>query len=176
MKWTLILLCFFTFSSLKGQQIVEDIGHGVMLGLPLSALTMNLIKKDKQGAIQLFKSLAVESVVVISMKRIINRKRPNGGNYSFPSGHTASSFMASTFIWKRYGWKWGVPATALASFVGYSRAGTDEPVHYWSDVFVGAGIGILSSYFLTTKFQDSASLKVVGDTSFVGLSLRYNLN
>lgn len=169
-----IFLSLFICHECKSQQIVEDIGHGIQIGLPLSALGLTILEKDKKGAIQLLTSFTVQTATVLSVKRIVNRKRPNGKNYSFPSGHTAVSFMSSTFIWKRYGWEYGIPATVLAGFVGYSRAGTDNPVHYYSDVFVGAALGILTSWIFTKK-KENVSIELQGDTSHVSLGLTWKL-
>lgn len=170
----LLLMAVCPFSS--GQEIIEDIGHYTQIGLPLSALGVSIIKGDTKGMIQLTKSFVVESVIVIGLKRSINRKRPSGGKYSFPSGHTALSFMSSTYLWKRYGWEYGIPATALAAFVGYSRFGTDEPVHFFSDVVVGAVIGIGSSWIFTKKQESNMEVDIIGDMSYIGLKLRLNLN
>ena len=158
------------------QQIVEDIGHYMQIGLPITALGISIAKGDKVGSIQLLESFALETGLVIGMKRIINRKRPNGKNYSFPSGHTAVSFMSSTYLWKRYGWEFGLPSTILAAYVGYSRFGIDEPVHHFSDVVAGAIIGIGSSWLFTKKYQSDVEIDVIGDMSFIGLKFKVNLN
>ena len=60
-------------------------------------------------------------MVMHSLKRITNKERPNGGDYSFPSGHTSAAFTGAGFIEKRYGLKVGIPAYILASYVGWSR-------------------------------------------------------
>lgn len=159
-------------SDVLAQDWVEPVGHGIQIGLPLSALAITALERDKKGAVQVLTSFAVETVTVLSMKRIINRQRPNGGKYGFPSGHTAVAFMSSTFLWKRYGWHYGVPATALAAFVGYSRAGTDDPVHYYSDVFAGAAIGILTSYLFTSRRADHVSVGMSGSLSSMQLTVK----
>ena len=171
-----IVFSLFLIGQSSGQQIVEDIGHYIQIGLPLTSLGISVGKGDMKGALQLLESFAVETAIVITMKRAINRKRPNGGQFSFPSGHTAVSFMSSTYLWKRYGWEYGVPATALAAFVGYSRFGTDDPVHYFSDVVAGAAIGIGSSLLLTKRQKKDVQVDVIGDLSFLGLRLKMNLN
>ena len=160
----------------SGQKTVEEVGHYTQIGLPLSALTISIIKGDKQGTYQFIKSFALETATVILLKRSINRTRPNGKNYSFPSGHTAVSFMSSTYLWKRYGWEYGVPSTLLAAFVGYSRFGPEEPVHFFSDVVAGSLIGIGSSLLFTRKKESKVSVDVTGSTSFVALQLKLNLN
>ena len=155
--------------------VIRDIGDYVQIGLPLTGLVLSLAKKDKVGTYQLLKSFALQTGTTILLKRAINRTRPTGGKYSFPSGHTSLSFMGSTFLWKRYGWKYGVPATLAASFVGYSRAGIDNPVHHPSDVFAGAAIGVLSSLLFTKVRGLCNRIDIIGDTTYVGVNINFNL-
>ncbi|MDF1697484.1 MAG: phosphatase PAP2 family protein [Saprospiraceae bacterium] len=173
--FTIVLSIVLTCNA-HSQQIVEDIGHYTQIGLPLTALGISLAKGDMEGSVQFAESIALQTGLVIILKRSINRERPNGRPYSFPSGHTAVSFMSSTYLWKRYGWEYGVPFTLLAGFVGFSRYGTDEPVHYFSDVVAGSIIGIGSSWLFTKRQPQKVEVDVVGDLSFVGLKLKLNLN
>jgi len=78
------------------------------------------------------------------LKYSIEAERPNGGSESFPSGHTASAFMGAEFIRKEYGNGWGLPAYAVAGWVGYSRVESGN--HYWRDVLGGALIGIAANH------------------------------
>jgi len=68
-----------------------------------------------------------------------------------PSGHTSISFSSAEFMRKRYGWEYGVPAYAAASFVAYSRVESRQ--HHPADVIAGAGIGIVSSYIFTKPYK-----------------------
>lgn len=157
------------------QVVVREIGDAVQIAIPLTGLGISLATKDKEGTYQILKSFAVQTVTTHLLKRTIKRRRPNGGRYSFPSGHTSLSFMGSTFLWKRHGWKYGIPATLAASFVGYSRAGVDNPVHHPSDVFAGAAVGILSGLLFTKTKKSGNSIDIIGDTSSVGLRVSLNL-
>lgn len=85
-------------------------------------------------------------VATYALKYAIDAKRPNGGGQSFPSGHTAAAFMGAEFIRKEYGWWWGGPAFAAATWVGYTRV--ESRNHYWRDVLGGAIVGILSNHDL----------------------------
>jgi membrane-associated phospholipid phosphatase len=69
---------------------------------------------------------------------------------------------------KRYGWEYGVPAYAAASFVAYSRVEANR--HYPRDVIAGAGIGILSSYIFTRPYK-GWNLSIEGDTKSFGIRL-----
>ena len=79
-----------------------------------------------------------------TLKFAVNEKRPNGGDHSFPSGHTSFAFTGAEFIRKNCAWWWGVPAYGIASYVGYSRVRSRE--HYTHDVLAGALIGILANH------------------------------
>ena len=81
------------------------------------------------------------------LKIAVNRRRPDHGPYSFPSGHTSASFATATVIDHEYGWKAGIPAYAVASYVGVSRL--SENSHFASDVAFGAALGIVSARAVT---------------------------
>ncbi|MDO5572245.1 MAG: phosphatase PAP2 family protein [Bacteroidales bacterium] len=80
-------------------------------------------------------------------KLVINSQRPDKSNFhSFPSGHTATAFMAAEFIRKEYNnvspWI-GISAYTIATATGVLRVCNDH--HWTTDVIAGAGIGILST-------------------------------
>jgi membrane-associated phospholipid phosphatase len=61
------------------------------------------------------------------------------------------AFQGATFIHKRYGKKYSIPAFIGAAFVGYSRVEADK--HYTEDVLAGAAIGICSSLYFTRPYK-----------------------
>jgi len=73
---------------------------------------------------------------------------------------------------KRYGWGYGVPAYALASFVAYSRVEARE--HYAHDVIAGASIGIASSYIFTRPYK-GWHVQADADGRYWGIRLSRNL-
>src|SRR5262245_21515934 len=42
--------------------------------------------------------MALNAVVTSSIKLLVHRRRPGGGQFSFPSGHTSSAFAAASLI------------------------------------------------------------------------------
>jgi len=130
---------------------VETLGTIGSIALPVSGLVAAAAHKDEKGALQLAKAYGAAMVVVYILKPTIDRQRPDGGSQSFPSGHTASAFAGATFLQRRYGWSYGVPAYAIASFVGYSRV--EARRHYTSDVIAGAAIAIAGNLVFTRRFS-----------------------
>ncbi len=130
---------------------------------------MTLYKNDREGSIQFAKSFATTLGVTYALKYTINAERPNGGNYSFPSGHTSAAFSGASFLQKRYGWEYGVPAYLAASFVGWSRIEADK--HYFGDVLAGAAIGVASTYLFTDLYSAGIVVRPCVDNNFSGLVL-----
>jgi membrane-associated phospholipid phosphatase len=75
------------------------------------------------------------------------RTRPDGTSLSFPSGHSASAFATATVLQRHLGWKAGIPAYAVASYVAASRIQSQR--HYFSDVAFGAAIGMVAGRTVT---------------------------
>ena len=153
----LILFCLILILSLSAQEFDnEKAGDIIQIVLPVSAFTSTFIWNKKQNApLQFVKTMGTSFVLTHSLKILINKKRPNGGNYSFPSGHTSAAFTGASFIEKRYGWKYGLPSYVLASYVGWSRVYANKH-DYW-DVCGGAIIGIGSSYLFTQPFDNNVT-------------------
>lgn len=80
--------------------------------------------------------------LTLALKETSRRSRPEGGGFSFPSGHTAVSFASATVLQQEFGWKVGVPAYAVASYIAASRVQMKR--HYLSDVTFGAALGIIA--------------------------------
>lgn len=130
---------------------IQTAGDILQLVLPATAAGLTLGYRDWQGSLQFGESAALTLGVTYSLKYAVNERRPNGGNQSFPSAHSSISFSAAEFMRKRYGWEYGIPAYAAASFVAYSRVEARE--HYPHDVIAGAAIGIASSYIFTRLYK-----------------------
>ena len=87
----------------------------------------------------LSRSLLLTYGTVSALKVTFNRTRPNGEEYSFPSGHTAAAFSTAGVVSRRYGgWAGGV-AIGLGVVAGLGRM--EDRKHYASDVVAGATIG-----------------------------------
>lgn len=117
--------------------------------LPAAALAATALHRDGAGAASLAKAYLSTLAVVYTLKYAVDRERPDGGRHAFPSGHTASAFVGASFLQRRYGWRYGVPAYAAAGFVGWSRVHADK--HHVSDVLAGAALGIGANVLFTER-------------------------
>jgi membrane-associated phospholipid phosphatase len=122
----------------------------------------------------LLRAQAVNGILTLSLKGIINRPRPSGAPYGFPSGHTSTSFATAAVVYRHFGWKWGLPAAVAASYVGLSRL--QENKHYLSDVIAGAVLGSYVGYKVAGRQGDARSLYIApmaGDINGITASIRF---
>jgi membrane-associated phospholipid phosphatase len=96
---------------------------------------------------ELVRAQVVSQTATQLIKLSAHRTRPDGTTLSFPSGHTASAFATASVLHQELGWKAGVPAYAVAAWIGASRM--EGKRHYFSDVVAGATIGILAGRSVT---------------------------
>lgn len=174
-KWNLLAGIFFlclvisNTADAQNENTVQTSGDIMQYLIPATAYAATFYLDDQEGRKQFYKSFFLNLGVTYGLKFSINRARPDGtGDDSFPSGHTSAAFQGATFIHRRYGWEYGIPAYLGAAYVGWSRVKSDK--HYTSDVIGGAAIGILSSYFFTTPYND-VTVNPVAENGFFGLHL-----
>ena len=89
---------------------------------------------------------AAMAIMVNSIKYTASEMRPDGSTAnSWPSGHTATSFVGATILHKEYGltvspW-YSIAGYGVATATGVMRVLNNR--HWVSDILSGAGIGIL---------------------------------
>lgn len=97
--------------------------------------------------LELATSYLALGAIVNAIKYTVREPRPDrSANNSFPSGHTATTFMGAELVRIEYGEEhpWlAVGAYTIATATGVLRVYNER--HWFTDVFAGAGVGILSA-------------------------------
>jgi len=125
----------------------------------------------EQCSVAFVASLAVGSLILHSIKLVLGRRRPRDDmemtlygfmplsfdlQYnSFPSGHSLTIMCVAVFataVWPHLAALW----FAIALWLGLTRALLTA--HYLSDVFVGAGIGLISTREVVIHFFPQLAL------------------
>lgn len=135
------------------------LGNSSLIWIALSVILL-LRKKDRKWGILLAVGLIAEFLLCDEfLKPLVARERPfvrlpgfpnlikAPHSYSFPSGHTMSSFTAATILYYRQKSS-GIAFFAIAALIGFSRIYLF--VHYPSDVFGGVLLGFLLAFTLIT--------------------------
>ena len=151
---TLLLLLFFIFSisTYSQNDAIKTTGDVLLFVIPTATFATTLIVGDKKGAWQFTKGLLLTEALTYGLKYTVKKERPDhSDNLSFPSGHTSTTFHSASFIHRRYGFKYSIPAYVLAGFTAYSRIEAEK--HDGWDILAGAVIGIGSSLIFTTPYQ-----------------------
>jgi membrane-associated phospholipid phosphatase len=163
-RYLAILICIFfnpvtlqlqaqgTSETTPKKSTVQTMGDVIIIAMPAATLGTSLIIGDNEGAWQFTKGILLNEVVTRAIKFSVNKPRPDNSNdNAFPSGHTSVAFHSAGYIHRRYGFKYSLPAYALAGFTGASRI--DSKKHDILDVIAGAAIGLGTNLILTTEYQ-----------------------
>jgi membrane-associated phospholipid phosphatase len=113
----------------------------------------------------LVRAQIVNEVLVQAIKFSVQRERPNGSNYSFPSGHAAATFAFASVLERHLGYRLAWPTMVLAGYVASSRL--HDNVHYLSDVTFGAALGTAVGWTVVGRHGKAtyALVPVVGPNS-----------
>lgn len=151
----------------KGVKVSTDV---LLVAMPVAALTGVLVCRDWEGLKQGAFTAAATLGATCLLKYTVHERRPNHKDYhSFPSAHTSATFATAAFLQRRYGWKFGGPAYALAAYVGFGRV--YARYHHWWDVVAGGAIGAASAYIFTTPWAREHNLDIsMGSVWFPGSS------
>ena len=132
-------------------RFITSLGDSGWIWIACTIMCLVLVKYRKVGclsALSLIGSLVINNLL---LKNVIARTRPyeaveglmrlieKQSDFSFPSGHTGSSFAAAVIFFIYLPKKFGIPALILAFLISFSRLYVG--VHYLTDVLVGGLIG-----------------------------------
>lgn len=164
--------------SRKAVAVTTDVAA---IALPVATLAGVLIEKDWEGLKQGALTGAVTAAATLLLKYTVKEDRPDySNNHSFPSGHTAVGFATATFLQRRYGWKFGVPAYIVGTYIAWGRVYSKK--HHWWDTVAGAAIGAGSALIFTTPWAQKHDLQLAPsamtdalDQPVIGLTASFTL-
>jgi len=121
-----------------------------------------LFKNECMAAVggELVQAQFVAQVLTYGIKGSVRRSRPEGGGFSFPSGHTTAAFASATVLQRHFGWKVGIPAYGAATYVAAQRVQGKR--HYLSDVAFGAALGVVAGRTVTMPGGHKMSIGPIG--------------
>ena len=132
--------------------ILAHSGDSWFWGAGLALLIWRGDVDQRSWAIQLLLAIAGLAAVVLAIKFIFRRRRPQGewgsiyrmtDPHSFPSGHAARAFLIAALV-VAWGPSWLVPIIVLwAPLVALARVAMG--LHYLSDIVGGALLGLAAA-------------------------------
>lgn len=155
----------------KGEKTWDTASSIGAYGLAAVAIGLPLIRKDTNGTLQAAGSVAAAQLVTFGLKEAFPELRPDGSDRkSFPSGHTSMAFAAAASLYNRQGQSIGIPALAVATFVGVARVQADK--HHWYDVVAGAAIGGAAGFLITRDRPERTAMLIPwGDSRGGGMTV-----
>jgi membrane-associated phospholipid phosphatase len=150
-----------------GNGFFQAAGAGVLLVAGGLSKDPNLSLAGTEAA----RALAYAGGAAMVLKYTFNRTRPDGTQYSFPSGHCAMAFAVAPVFTERFGWRAGVPAYALAIVTAIGRI--EDRRHYLSDCVFGAALGLTSGTAVIASDRGAGREHVAIDSRGIEFVLRF---
>ncbi len=112
-----------------------------------SDLFLTEIKKElTQDILKAAVGELILKATVQPLKTIYKRRRPNGKSESFPSAHTATSFLGSELLRQKCKEEhFAVACAGFAASAGVAALRLYHNRHWFSDVVCGAIVGVFSA-------------------------------
>lgn len=144
----------------KLMPIITSLGDSGMIWIVISIILMFSKKYRNVGILSILALILTTFIGEIILKNIVQRPRPfyeltniellieRPLSYSFPSGHTGSSFAVAgviSILIKKY----RIPVITFAVLMAFSRLYLF--VHYPTDIVGGLILGLTCSYIVTYK-------------------------
>ncbi|MCJ7688554.1 MAG: phosphatase PAP2 family protein [Clostridiaceae bacterium] len=155
----------------KSMVISTYLGNGGIIWIIIIAILMINKKYRKIGFMALGALILSTILGEEILKNVIKRIRPSDGipswnlliakplSYSFPSGHTTSSFAVAGVLAK-YFKRYALGFLGLASLIGFSRLYLY--VHYPTDILAGIVLGLMCSGIIIYLFdKDNNNIKAL---------------
>lgn len=167
------IFLFFTLCSwVHASSNTQRIGDFLAIAIPATGYGATLYLGDKEGQEDFYKAYGVTMASTLLLKYTVREKRPDTDTRdSFPSGHTSSAMSGATFIHKKYGIKYAIPAYIGTIYTAYSRIHVNR--HHPRDVVAGALLGAVSSWYLTSEYN-GVTLSPLVDSNYQGVKIGFN--
>lgn len=167
----LVVPCVLAFALPSHADTEREIGDVLSYAMPAAVLGYELYQGDREGALQFATSFTATTLVTEVLKRTTKVERPDRTNdLSFPSGHAARAFAAASYIHRRHGWEYALPAYALATYVGHTRVQAKR--HRWGDVAGAAAVSTIATWWLVEpKREKKVAITPLYDGDFVGVGI-----
>jgi len=168
----ILIICLSILSLTQAKSNTEQVGDIFAILIPAVGMGTALALEDKEGQIEFLKTYGSTAAATQILKYTVRAPRPNGSDSitSFPSGHSSSAFSGASFIHKRYGISYAIPAYIAATYTAYSRVYADK--HYTRDVIAGALLGMGFSWYFVSPYENLQVTPTV-DKDAYGVQFKY---
>lgn len=144
-------------------KFITTTGNKGIIWIAIALILIAIPKTRKAGILVGFSLLGSLLINNIILKNAVARIRPyevvdglqllvrKATDFSFPSGHTGSSFAAAVMMCLALPKRYGIPALIYAFLMGFSRLYVG--IHYPTDVLTGAVTGTLCAFMVYAIYK-----------------------
>jgi membrane-associated phospholipid phosphatase len=132
---------------------------GIQIGSSLGTYVIGRLTHYPRAShvgMDLVRTQILAETLTQGIKVAVQRQRPDGSNFAFPSGHTSITVATATVIQRHFGVVWSLPLYGTAAYVAASRLHDNR--HWLSDVVFGMAVGTVAGRTVTRHSQSNYAL------------------
>lgn len=158
-----------------GDKNLRNAGNILLVALPVTAVGVSLAHDgDWKGLGQFALAAGLTVGSAYALRSAVRVQRPDHSDMnSFSPPDVALADASASYLWVRYGWKYGVPAYAARFLVSYAL--TDSDKNHWYDTLASSALSFGFNYALVTRYH-SQRYRMSVQPEPGGASVHFNVN
>ncbi|MBL7099437.1 MAG: hypothetical protein ISS15_17400 [Alphaproteobacteria bacterium] len=140
-------------ASAAGGKTLRNAGNILLVALPVSAVGISLAHDgDWKGLGQFALAAGLTVGSAYALRAAIRIRRPDHSDFnSFSPPDVALADSSASYLWQRYGWKYGVLAYAARAVVSYALS--DAKKNHWYDTLASSALSFGFNYAIVTRYH-----------------------
>jgi hypothetical protein len=170
-----VLLLAGAPASAAGNNDLRNVGNVLIVALPATAVGVSLAHDgDWKGVGQFALAAGLTVGAAYALRSTVRVQRPDHSDFnSFSPPEVALADASASYLWTRYGWRYGLPAYAARFLVSYSL--TDAKKNHWYDTMASSALSFGFNYALVTHYH-SERYRMSVQPEQGGASVHFSLN
>jgi hypothetical protein len=159
-----------------GDKTLRKTGNILLVALPVSAIGVSLLHDgDWKGIGQFALAAGLTVGSAYALRQAVRIRRPDHTDFdSFSPPDVALADASASYMWQRYGWKYGVPAYVARAVVSYALS--DAKKNHWYDTLASSALAFGFNYAIVTRYHPQQRYNLSVEPEPNGASVHFSMN
>jgi len=151
-------------------------GNLLTIALPVTAFGVTMLHhRDWRGFGEFVISAGLTVGSAYAIRQMVRERRPDGSDFhTLTPPDLALADASADYMWSRYGWRYGVPASLASAVVSYALS--DAKKNHWYDTLASGALAFGFNYAIVDRYHERRVHVTAEPTPSGGAMLRFAIN